>query len=143
MPFKKKDNRRKYQRVSLYRLVKITLLNTSQPIALTHLSDLSESGFRFQVSDLSDVGSKVNLREQSSFSPANQIFSKIKRGDQFSFKVHLDPARPEIHVAGRVAWVERQIASSGQVRMIAGIEFVNLSPSDCKLIQVYVATFKD
>jgi c-di-GMP-binding flagellar brake protein YcgR len=142
MPFKKKDNRRKNSRVSLCRLVKIRFSKASAPAELTSLFDLSEAGMRFHVTDLSDTGFQLSApgleRGQSAF----KSLSGIKKGDTLFLSLNLDPQCPEISVLGRIAWVVREATKSDLIRLRAGIEFVDITESDLKLIQVYVSAFQ-
>ena len=53
----------------------------------------------------------------------------------------LDPDLAEITVLGSLAWVKRESMASG-VRLRAGIQFLDVSDADLKMIQVYVSAFQ-
>ena len=142
MPFKKKDNRRKHSRASLCRLVKISFSKASSSAESTNVHDISQAGMRFHVTDLSDTGFQLSSpgleREESSF----KALAQIKKGDTLFFRLNLDPQHAEISVLGRMAWIVREELKFGSVRMRAGIEFIDVSEADLKLIQVYVSAFQ-
>ncbi len=141
MPFKKKDNRRKHSRVSLCRLVKIRFSKAAAPAELTNVYDVSEAGMRFHVTDLSDTGFQLSAPDLERGRSAFQALSGIKKGDTLFFRLNLDPQHAEISVLGRMAWVTRETTKSGQIRMRAGMEFLDVAEADLKLIQVYVSAF--
>ena len=141
MPFKKKTDLRKNRRVSICRLVKIRFPKATDASAITNLVDLSESGMRFHVTDLSVEGFQLSAPGLQAEEPAFKAFSGIKKGDTLLFRMKLDPDHPEIAVLGRLAWVKRESVVSG-VRLRAGIQFLDVSDADLKMIQVYVSAFQ-
>ena len=140
MFFKKKPNLRKHSRVSLCRLVKIRFSKADNPAELTNLFDLSESGMRFHVTDLSDTGFQLSAPGLQPGDSTFKAMSEVKKGDTLLFRMKLDPDHPEIAVLGSLAWVKRESLASG-VRLRAGIQFLDISENDLKMIQVYVSAF--
>ena len=142
MPFKKKDNRRKHSRVSLCRLVKIRFSKATAPAEYSNVFDISEAGMRFHVTDLSDTGFQLSA---PGFEPGESSFkalSEIRKGDTLFFRLNLDPQHTEISVLGRMAWITREATKAGNVRLRAGIEFIDVAEADLKLIQIYVSAFQ-
>jgi len=138
MPFKKPENRRKHARVSLCRLVKIQTEKKSGPSEISQTYDISEAGMRFHVTDISSTGFKLSLPAIEGDLP----FASLKKGDKLHFRINLDPDHPAVALLGKVAWVSRETVSGGMIRVKSGVEFVDVSEADRKLIQVYVSAFQ-
>lgn len=142
MLFKKNpENRRKHARISLCRLIKIQPSKASTQSEITQLYDVSESGMRFHITDLSSTGfrmSSVDLKPE-----AAQTVHEFKKGDTLFFRMRIDPEHDDVAVLGTLAWVKRSKAMDGGIRLKVGVQFVDISDSDRKLIQVYVSAFQD
>lgn len=144
MPFKKKkENRRQHVRITLCRLVKIQTPHEPRISEISHIYDLSESGLRFHVTDLSNTGFQISVPAMEGDQPVMTAFSSLQKGDSLSFQIKLDPEHPVISTSGKIAWVSREAVSGGKIRVKSGVEFVGLSAEDRKLIQIYVAAFKN
>jgi c-di-GMP-binding flagellar brake protein YcgR len=145
MPFNKKnqENRRKHARISLCRLVKIQLSKTSSQSEISQLYDVSESGMRFHVTDLSKTGFKMSSPGMEPGSASAQNLLSVKKGDTLFFRMRIDPEHDDVAVLGILAWVTRSKSVGGAIRLKAGVQFVDISDKDRKLIQVYVSAFQD
>lgn len=144
MPFKKKsENRRKHARISLCRLVKIQLSKTSSQSEISQLFDVSESGMRFHITDLSKTGFKMSSPYLEPGSVSTQTLLGMKKGETLFFRMRIDPEYDDVAVLGMLAWVTRSKGVDGTIRLKAGVHFVDISDRDRKLIQVYVSAFQD
>lgn len=137
MPFRKRENNRSYSRISISRLVKVQLPKAAGDKKLAQVSDLSESGLSMRVMELSGDGLQFSASDTES-PAASASLSQIKKGDMISLRLQLDPKRPEISVMGRLVWLKKE--SGGRLRV--GLQFVNISEMDRKLIQVYVSAYQ-
>jgi len=144
MPFKKKqENRRKYARIALCRLVKIQPSKTSSQAEISQLFDVSESGMRFHVTDISKTGFKMSSPNLEPDSVSTQTLLGMKKGDTLFFRMRIDPEHDDVAVLGVLAWVTRSKGLDGAIRLKAGVHFVDISDRDRKLIQTYVSAFQN
>ncbi len=136
------SNRRKHNRVSLCRLVKIRIPEPGATTSkLTNIFDFSESGLRFHVIDVSDTGFQLSAPGLDAKEAIYKPLLNSKKGDMLVFCLKLDPESPEISMFGRLAWVVREVTKAGHTRLRAGVEFIDVSKTDHERIKDFVTAF--
>ena len=109
---------------------------------MVQLINLSESGMKFHVVDLSKEGLQLEASEFYAAPVATFDLSKLKEGEKLSFCLHLGSEHPDVLVLGKLVWVDEETHSGKVVCIRVGVQFIDLSDADRRQIQRHVAAFE-